>query len=621
MKIFFKIALSIGLSFGSSQAQEFNNVEAAATLKQCLEKNTTCQAVADSLTKLAKRSLKDSALADFYIKCSYSYFRTGNFNQSKALLTHATAIGQSLKDTLLLADCYARLGLNQMYEGKLDSALNYINRACRIYEKKGDSLLLGRTVLNRGQILKEKGQYAEALNNYLQSLAIFRALGLKRYQGNVLTEIATLYAMSNENDKAIAFGRKAAALFKSLPNGMSQYAYASLNLANNLSYANFPDSAIALLQEVIPIFIANGDRYLEMNARAQLSNAFYKKGQLEIAVFKMKEAISLDPKLNYPSQAIYNFQLLGRIYQEQNNLNLALENYKRSYRLHQKIGFNDELKTLVSDMASIYERLNNSDSALKYYQEYMIVSDSLFSQKNQAQLNKLKAEYETELQQEQLRNSQQEIVLLEKSNVAQAQRNWALVFILIVVLALTIAIISRQRNSLRLNKIVGAQKEQTHQAQLQIKDEEELRLKTALEHGKRELANQALLIAEKNEMLRSFRTEVENVGETEAGLNRKLQSLSRKMERAENQQSDWDKFMHLFENVHPQLIERLSQLNAKLTHNDLRLLALMRMGFSNKEIAAILHITDDGLKKARYRLRKKLNHESASSLHQFIQTF
>lgn len=41
-----------------------------------------------------------------------------------------------------------------------------------------------------------------------------------------------------------------------------------------------------------------------------------------------------------------------------------------------------------------------------------------------------------------------------------------------------------------------------------------------------------------------------------------------------------------------------------LSHNDIRLMTLIRMGFSSGDISKMLNITMDSLHKSRYRLRK-----------------
>ena len=55
-----------------------------------------------------------------------------------------------------------------------------------------------------------------------------------------------------------------------------------------------------------------------------------------------------------------------------------------------------------------------------------------------------------------------------------------------------------------------------------------------------------------------------------------------------------------------------------MTKNDLRLAALLKMNLSSKEIASVLNITMEGVKKARQRFRKKLELSSEDSLENFV---
>jgi DNA-binding CsgD family transcriptional regulator len=45
---------------------------------------------------------------------------------------------------------------------------------------------------------------------------------------------------------------------------------------------------------------------------------------------------------------------------------------------------------------------------------------------------------------------------------------------------------------------------------------------------------------------------------------------------------------------------------------------MMKMNISSKEIAALLNISDPGVKKARYRLRKKLGVDSDVNIQEFL---
>jgi DNA-binding CsgD family transcriptional regulator len=56
----------------------------------------------------------------------------------------------------------------------------------------------------------------------------------------------------------------------------------------------------------------------------------------------------------------------------------------------------------------------------------------------------------------------------------------------------------------------------------------------------------------------------------------------------------------------------------EVSNNDLRLMSLLKMNLSSKEIANILNISVEGVKKARYRLRKKLNLNTEESQQELV---
>ena len=61
------------------------------------------------------------------------------------------------------------------------------------------------------------------------------------------------------------------------------------------------------------------------------------------------------------------------------------------------------------------------------------------------------------------------------------------------------------------------------------------------------------------------------------------------------------------ENSHTTYIERLKEENPRLTAYELRLCSYMKSNLTNKEIATILNIQPESVKKAKQRLRRKLS--------------
>ena len=78
--------------------------------------------------------------------------------------------------------------------------------------------------------------------------------------------------------------------------------------------------------------------------------------------------------------------------------------------------------------------------------------------------------------------------------------------------------------------------------------------------------------------------------------------------------NNWDNFTKYFEQVHKDFNSNVKNKYTNVTSNELRLMALLKMNLTSKEIANILNISQDGIKKARQRLRKKLQLSPQDSL-------
>lgn len=103
-------------------------------------------------------------------------------------------------------------------------------------------------------------------------------------------------------------------------------------------------------------------------------------------------------------------------------------------------------------------------------------------------------------------------------------------------------------------------------------------------------------------------------------LIQKLKDESRKDDQVDSQESlenlldshlmtdaRWLKFKTVFDRVHNGFLSRLKEVHPQLTEGDLRIIALQKLELSNRSISEILGISVDGVKKAKQRLKKKLD--------------
>ena len=79
-------------------------------------------------------------------------------------------------------------------------------------------------------------------------------------------------------------------------------------------------------------------------------------------------------------------------------------------------------------------------------------------------------------------------------------------------------------------------------------------------------------------------------------------------------EDDWTRFRILFEKVHKGFLLKLKTAYPSLTPAEIRLCALIRLGVNSQQMAAMMAISPESIKKNRQRLRKKINLSSDQKL-------
>lgn len=83
--------------------------------------------------------------------------------------------------------------------------------------------------------------------------------------------------------------------------------------------------------------------------------------------------------------------------------------------------------------------------------------------------------------------------------------------------------------------------------------------------------------------------------------------------------NEWEEFSEHFVEVHPNFFEKLKQISSKLTEENLKMCAYLKMGVGNNEIANYMCIQEGSVKKTQTRIKKKLQLPHERSLRSFIK--
>jgi len=115
-------------------------------------------------------------------------------------------------------------------------------------------------------------------------------------------------------------------------------------------------------------------------------------------------------------------------------------------------------------------------------------------------------------------------------------------------------------------------------------------------------------LAKKNEFLQELEGEVIALkSSVDNSVGKTSSRISRMIQRDANNDADWEQFGKEFSSVHQDFLDRLREQYGTFSKGEMRLISLLRMNMTSKDIASTLRISNEGIRKARYRLRQKMN--------------
>ena len=119
----------------------------------------------------------------------------------------------------------------------------------------------------------------------------------------------------------------------------------------------------------------------------------------------------------------------------------------------------------------------------------------------------------------------------------------------------------------------------------------------------------------RNEFLNKIKKDLSEI-ETEPRIDLLIKKINKNLKRND----DWEYFEEAFNNADKGFFKILKTRHHKLTNNDLRLCAYLRLNLSSKEIAPLLNISVQSIEIKRYRLRKKMNLSREQRIVDYIMT-
>lgn len=277
---------------------------------------------------------------------------------------------------------------------------------------------------------------------------------------------------------------------------------------------------------------------------------------------------------------------LAEAYFLKGNLSKALKMTKTNLNEIKGENFNQLQEKNLNLQASIYSQNGNQEGLLA-------VKDKLISFYLKKEKNVLNKEFSKLESYFLLTNKQQEI------NEAKIKYNTYLFLLILVCIFLIFLFIS-----VRLN--LNLQKANAHKAETEKK-----LIEMELKNKNLALINKTKFISQQNENLIYILESTRNKEDTQEKIEAKIETLLTNFKTNE-------RFEKQFDEVYPGFFNKLIKRSKRLTQNDLRLCAFLRLNQTTKEIAQMCGVSLRTIESQKYRLKKKLNLLQDESLVTFV---
>ncbi|MEM8525708.1 MAG: tetratricopeptide repeat protein [Bacteroidota bacterium] len=459
------------------------------------------------------------------------------------------------------------IGVAHWARGNIDLSFQFLIKAEELYRSIDDSLGTANSMLNLGMAYADQRNYTSASNKYKQALAFFADLNASSRIATTYTKTADILIQQNQYQEAYNFLIKALEIHK-----QSNFLYGIAEVNGRLGEISIAKSeyndAISYFLIAIEAAKQRNDNVGRADYYHGVGLAFYRKKDYEQAFNYLDLAKSLAEEYDLK-------KIQRRIYDTYKNLETTRGNYQ---------------------------------AAITYYDQYLRVRDELFNEEKSNIISNMESKRAYEEKEQQLEIAQKNLDLLLQKNKTSNRTKLALVFGILASLSLGWGILQRQNRQL-----------EQQQVDLLKAEKETDELKDTIQQKEQVLTSYTLNFVQKNEFISDLKTAIQGLkSELSREQRPKLNAIAKKIDTALRMDEDWDDFRKHFESVHPKLIKKLNQDFPKLTKNEFKLIALVRLNLSTKEISSILGISPDSVKTARYRLRKKLRLENHNNLFDFL---
>jgi tetratricopeptide (TPR) repeat protein len=390
-------------------------------------------------------------------------------------------------------------------------------------EKKGDSLMITKSLFAKGHIYRVMDRYKDGLiylhaaygiakrNNYkeefdriLNSLALsYSVLGnfdtslqyhfeALRFNSNgerienlsiTFNNIGLLYSKLGNFEKSLTYYLKSIEAKRSI-NSTFDLERAYINTALCYNKLKKFDLAEEYIKTGLNLCGNSCSETTKMEADFALGVSYFERGRYKEAFYSISNSLLIAKKIKYRQYELFNLLALSKIKREMKKYNEALILLSEAELIAQEFGFTASIIDIYEGSYKVYWKIKENNKSLKYLKLYSDLRDSIFGDQLIKSVAILETEY-TERENNAKIAHQQEVLKLQEETVRRQQWVIALVGVSVLLVAVVAWLLYRSN---RMRKKVNALLESKVQERTYQLQESHSAILSQVEERKEEVA-------------------------------------------------------------------------------------------------------------------------------------
>ncbi|TXG38364.1 tetratricopeptide repeat protein [Seonamhaeicola maritimus] len=490
---------------------------------------------------------------------------------------------------------------NLLTTKKIDSATYYLNKGIEFYSAKKDTINLINTLCQLSSLYDNVLDYGKSYDGYWDALILADLSNDDISKARVYQELGWLYLSYRRENESLRYFNMSLKLKKRLFEEkkisrdylVSNY-FAMVNcyrVNDNMTMTKaYLDSCQVSLNKIGPD---------EKSYYVESEKAYYKAavGGDYDGAHKLLYDAKMYFQTTEPSYLTVIHFLIAEVYRMEGSIDKSIRHYRESLRFaemyNRHLGYKHFNYEVLSD---IYYSKGDFKEAYHFKKKEQELNEKIFGRRSENNKHLIEIKDKYRLQKE------KETTLLKEARIEKLENQKRIGFLQnilmgVVVIFLLLYGLLFFRNLRRKHRM---EKEKTNEV---------MKLKN------RELTASALQLIEREEFIIKLKESISKTDEID------IKAINRMVNSFQNSPGgNWEEFEARFTSINQSFYDNIRSKFPNLGPTDLKLCALVKLGFSSKEMSSLLGITMESVHTSRYRLRRKLKLEKGTNLTQFIST-